>query len=182
MTQHRDLKRRIRDRMERTGESYVTARQHVLAARDEEPKRPPFDVVEPVDVSAEARRLGLACGAAMFPRLASRVSATAALTRLRDAVLATGRDPTIDVMRALVLHGERPASARAELWDFEEVRAWIRRVRAGIGGASPAGRMLALAIGDVMMIAVAASTRQRTPIVYLQAFDEIVARNPFALL
>jgi len=35
MTAKRDLKRRVRERQARTGESYTTARRHVLAARDE---------------------------------------------------------------------------------------------------------------------------------------------------
>jgi hypothetical protein len=34
MTRKRDLKKRIRDRQAKTGESYTTARRHVLAARD----------------------------------------------------------------------------------------------------------------------------------------------------
>src|SRR5262245_42299735 len=33
MTKKRDLKRRVRERQQQTGESYVTARRHVLAAR-----------------------------------------------------------------------------------------------------------------------------------------------------
>jgi hypothetical protein len=37
MTRKRDLKKRIRDRQAKTGETYTTARRHVLAARDEEP-------------------------------------------------------------------------------------------------------------------------------------------------
>src|SRR5438067_1395515 len=36
MTAKRDLKRRIRERQAKTGESYTTARRHVLAARDDD--------------------------------------------------------------------------------------------------------------------------------------------------
>ena len=35
MTAHRDLKKIIRDRQEKTGESYATARAHVMRARSE---------------------------------------------------------------------------------------------------------------------------------------------------
>lgn len=178
MTQQRDLKRRIRERMARTGETYITARRHVLAARDDEPApAPAFDVVETLDISEHAIALDLECRAAMFPRLAARVDATTALTRLRDALVRTDGDRALDLMRRLVLHGELPPPLRDELRRSADLVGFIRRVRAGIGGASPGGRMVALAVDDVMMLCVAASTRHREPIVYLQASDEIIGQR-----
>ncbi len=41
MTKQKDLKRRIRERMRRTGESYTTARLHVLVQRPEQPEGGP---------------------------------------------------------------------------------------------------------------------------------------------
>ncbi len=38
MTKQRKLKRRIRDRMDRTGESYTAARKAILEARDRDTK------------------------------------------------------------------------------------------------------------------------------------------------
>ncbi len=174
MTQHRDLKRRIRDRMAKTGESYVTARQHVLAAREPDP---PFDVIEPIDISDAAKALGLRCRASMFPRLAAVVDAERALARLRDALVTTATDPGLAILRGLVLRGELPPSARLEFRAIGPLRDYIRRVRAGIGGASPRGSMLALVVSDVMMICVAAATMQREPIVYLQTVDEAIGQR-----
>jgi hypothetical protein len=45
MTEHRELKRRIRERAARTGESYTTARRHVLAQAGPAPVAPPAGVV-----------------------------------------------------------------------------------------------------------------------------------------
>ena len=181
MTQHRDLKRRIRERMDKTGETYMAARRHVLAARDDRPV-PGLDVVETIDVSAQAAELGLACRATMFPKLAAHVDAAVALARLRDALHATEDDPGMKVMRALVLRGEPPPPATRELRRFEDLRGFIRRVRAGIGGASPGGYMPALIVKEVMMLCVAASTMPGEPIVYLQTPDDVIGqRNLIAL-
>lgn len=190
MTQHRDLKRRIRDRMAKTGEAYVTARLRVLAAREEEAREPAsaasavFDVVEPVDVSEDAGALGLRCRASIFPKLSARVDAVTVLTRLRDALVETERDASLAVMRRLVLYGVPPAhEVRSELREPDAVRNFIVRARAGIGGTSPAGRMLALPVNDVIAICVASATRQREAIVYLHAIEEIVGnRNLLGLL
>lgn len=95
MTQHRDLKRRIRERMDKTGETYMTARRHVLGAR-EETSAPALDVVETIDVSPQAAELGLKCRASIFPQLAACVDATLALGRLRDALHATEDLQTTD--------------------------------------------------------------------------------------
>ncbi len=49
MPQQKDLKRRIRSRMQKTGESYTTARAHLLAKRDRDP-----GPAEPPDLAARA--------------------------------------------------------------------------------------------------------------------------------
>jgi hypothetical protein len=143
----------------------------------------PIVVVEPIDVTAEARALGLRCHAVMFPQLAAAVDPTIALTRLRDALAGTEDDRAFDVMRRLVVHGEVPAKPlRDESRRFELLRTFLRRARAGIGGASPGGRMVALAVRDCMMLCSASSTRDGEPVVYLQGCDEIVGqRNLIAL-
>lgn len=186
MTQQRDLKRRIRDRMAKTGESYVTARLHVLADRPEpapEPapdsRVPAFEVVETIDISDDAFALGLRCRAGMFPKLAALVDAPTALVRLRDALVGTENDDQLTVMRRLVLYGERAPSMRHEFAQSGRLRGFIERVRAGIGGVSPGGGMLALTVRDVMMICAAAVTRLDEPIVYLHGVDEISARINF---
>jgi hypothetical protein len=167
--------------LDKPGEPYLGAGRPVLAARDDRPA-PGLDVVETIDVSAQAAELGLACRATMFPQLAAHVDAAVALARLRDALHATEDDPGMKVMRALVLRGEAPPPPTRELRRFEDLRGFIRRVRAGIGGASPGGYMLALIVKDVMMLCVAASTKHGEPIVYLQTVDDVVGqRNLIAL-
>lgn len=142
-----------------------------------------IDVVEPVDVTAEAHALGLTCRAMMFPKLAEVVEPAVALAKLRDALAGTEEDRAFDVMRRLAMHGEAPAKSHsAESWRFEELRTFIRRARAGVGGASPGGRMVALSVHDVMMLCSAAATRDGQAVVYLQSCDEIVGnRNLIAL-
>jgi len=138
MTAKRDLKRRVRDRQGRTGESYMTALRHVL---DQRPSAVP--VVEMIDLSEVAATLGIQCRVRMVPALADRIDAAAALRRLRDALIATLTDPAFDLMRRVVLHGDAPL-ARPGGW--EPGRRFLARVRAGIGGISEHGRMLALAV------------------------------------
>jgi hypothetical protein len=150
MTSKRDLKRRVRDRQARTGESYVTARRHVTAAgqptRATAPDAPRVPFVELIDLDDEAARLGIRCRAAIFPALAARVDPTRLLERLRDALLSTEGDPQTELFRAVALRGERPTSG-ALPWSYSqlaEARQFASRARAGIGGASKGGRMLAL--------------------------------------
>ncbi|HWO26708.1 MAG TPA: hypothetical protein VNO30_48595 [Kofleriaceae bacterium] len=80
MTDRRDLKRRVRARQERTGESYMTALRHVQAQR---PSAIP--TIERVDLTELGAPLGMKCRIAMFPELADRVDAATMLAQLRDA-------------------------------------------------------------------------------------------------
>jgi hypothetical protein len=138
MTERRDLKRRVRERQARTGESYMTALRHVQAQR---PAAIPM--IELIDLTERGAALGLACRIAMFPRLAERVDAGALLGHLRDALLATEGDRALALMRGVVLRGERarmPVTGAA----FDEARRFVARAKAGIGGVSERGRMLAM--------------------------------------
>ena len=90
MTKQRDLKRLVRERQARTGESYVTA-----------------------------------------------------LRQLRSVLLTTTPDPAFDLMRAVVLHGERPSGAPPPL---AEGLKFLVRLRAGIGGVCPSGRIVSFAV------------------------------------
>ena len=75
MTAKRDLKRRARERQARTGESYVTARRHVVA---EAPDRAvaaatsTVEVVELMNLSDNAAWNGMQCSVMMSPELAQR--------------------------------------------------------------------------------------------------------------
>jgi len=138
MTAKRDLKRRVRERQGRTGESYMTALRHVL---DQRPAAVP--VVEMIELSEVAAALAIQCRVRMSPVLADRIDAVGALRRLREALIATERDPAFDLMRRVVMHGEAPV---ARMTGFHIGRRFLDRVRAGIGGISEHGRMLALMV------------------------------------
>lgn len=138
MTAKRDLKRRVRERQGRTGESYMTALRHVL---DQRPSAVP--VVEMIELSEVAAALAIQCRVRMSPVLADRIDAVGALRRLREALLATERDPAFDLMRRVVMHGEAPV---ARMTRVDVGRRFLERVRAGIGGISEHGRMLALVV------------------------------------
>jgi hypothetical protein len=138
MTVKRDLKRRVRERQGRTGESYMTALRHVL---DQRPSVVP--VVEMIELSEVAAAMGIQCRVRMAPVLADRIDAVGALRRLREALIATERDRAFDLMRRVVLHGEAPVMRPHS---FDAGRRFQARVRAGIGGISEHGRMLALMV------------------------------------
>ncbi|HEU4730508.1 MAG TPA: hypothetical protein VFT22_21565 [Kofleriaceae bacterium] len=136
MTDRRDLKRRIRERQARTGESYMTALRHVRGQR-----AALVPVVELVDVTQIGDALGFKCPALVVPALAERIDVAAVFRQLRDALIATASDPASELMRAMVLHGERPSMTTASL---DGGLRFMRRARAGIGGFSDGGAMLAL--------------------------------------
>ena len=138
MTAKRDLKRRVRERQGRTGESYMTALRQVL---DQRPSVVP--VVEMIELSEVGAALGIQCRVRMAPVLADRIDAVGALRRLREALIATERDPAFGLFRQVVLHGEAPIM-RPHVFDVG--RQFLARVRAGIGGISAHGRLLALVV------------------------------------
>jgi hypothetical protein len=141
MTAKKDLKKRVRDRQARTGEAYTVALRHVQAQRP----GTPIPVVELIDLTAVGAAAGLACRISMYPGLAGRIDPAAALTRLREALMDTPDDSALEHMRAVALRGENPEVPFAS--DFGPAgRRFIARARAGIGGVSDAGRMLALTI------------------------------------
>ena len=163
MTKKRDLKRLVRERQERTGESYTSARRQVVAhaapaAGAPEPT-PVIPVIEMVSFTSEAKHLGFACRVVMASTLVSRVDPITVLERVRDALRATADDPGTRTLRNAVLHGElaAPEEPRALVATLEEARHFIARARAGIGGVSDGGSMLALPVdaagGAVMVIA-----------------------------
>src|SRR6185295_9281271 len=138
MTKQRDLKRLVRDRQVRTGESYVTALRHVRM-----PRRETVPVVELVDVTAIGEPLGMQCRVMVQPELAERIDVAAALRQLRSVLLTTTPDPDFDLMRAAVLRGETPYTAPPPLG---EGLRFLVRLRAGVGGVCPSGRIVAFSV------------------------------------
>jgi hypothetical protein len=150
MTAKKDLKRRVRERQAKTGESYATARARVTASTE---KPPAIPVVELIDASEDAAKLGLQCDVLVSPGLAERIAPVRILERLRNALIATDDDPQTRVLRSVVLRGEAPVGSRRNQPDWwEDVRRFFARAQVGIGGFTDAGNMMALQIDDVMVI------------------------------
>jgi hypothetical protein len=150
MTVKRDLKRRVRERQARTGESYMTALRHVEGPVHEPvEERRAFPVVELVDVSEIAAPLGYKLRVTVASSVVDRVDVAATLTRFRDLLLATTRDHQLELMRDVVLRGERPLSRfdRERVHqEWYDVRRFLERARAGLGGVSDSGKLLAMMV------------------------------------
>jgi hypothetical protein len=157
MTARKDFKRLVRERMARTGESYMTAARHVRAEAGDDPgdhevdagdapaRGPAVPVLEMIDLAEVAAPLGFRCRVVMQPSLAERVDAATALARLCDVLLATTMDRAFEMMRSVVLRGLRPR-IRLVAESFEDVSRFVDRAVAGVAGVSEAGHMLALTI------------------------------------
>jgi hypothetical protein len=144
MTVKRDLKRRIRERQEQTGERYTAARRAVLA------QRPRVPVVELVEVTAAGRRNGLACRVLLFPELIGRVDHDVLLRRIGEVLRATEDDPATRILREVVLHGGRPRlGPTAAMARLHAARRFAKRAAAGIGGVCESGLMLAIGVDGV---------------------------------
>lgn len=169
MTAKRDLKKRVRARQAQTGERYTTARSHVVREAEEESATapdlespepadarrsyPPIQVEEMLDLAADAGRLGIKCVVRATTSLAARVDAVVALEKLRDALLATENDPATDLLRAVVLRGERPLVPKRTMAEWRnDIQRFLQRAQAGIGGTSDLGNMLALQVGSTVVI------------------------------
>jgi hypothetical protein len=164
MTAKRDLKKRVRDRQAKTGESYTAARRHVVAAvqdaeagsEDTDPGQTssrsddgtPIPVDSFADVTAMATALGLRCKILMSETLAKTLDVTRVLTALREVLLATLRDPAMDKLRALGLHGQVDPRGFERARDPRQAQ-FVAGVRAGLGGVSPDGRALGFHVGGV---------------------------------
>jgi hypothetical protein len=139
MTIRRDLKRRIRERQEKTGECYTTARAHVLAT-----PAPSSLVIELHDVSQQARAAGLACPVKVTPALSrSGGQIRPLLEQLRRILL--GPIEGMQLMRRVALRGEPDDPHRdgpvVVLGAY--VQPFLERLQHGLRGPGPGGRVLA---------------------------------------
>jgi hypothetical protein len=170
MTAKKDLKRRVRERAAQTGESYVTARRNVLAqqgdghvdaeppdptpAPAEEAKRTPISFEEMIDLTQAGRARGFRCVVTISSALQALVDPERVLDRVRTLLDLTTEDPDLERFRRVVLHGERitvPSVERAD-W-YYNARRFLQRAKAGIGGVSLRGDMVAFVVGDQMVLA-----------------------------
>jgi hypothetical protein len=173
--------------MARTGERYAAARAAVVADRgaggDGRPGGSGMSVVELLDWSREAARAGMPCKVFAFPDVAEVVDGAALLARIREALRATESDPATEVLRSFMLLGRRPLDRPPfSIEGFERIRRFVARARAGIGGVSEGGRMLALHVAGptgvvpvlcVLWQAPASPLVQREPCVLLLGPGEV---------
>jgi hypothetical protein len=146
MTRKRDLKQRVRERQAETGESYVTALRHVQAqVPPEEPaeRAGAIPVVELIDLTEAGEPLGFKCRIAMAPTLVGLVEPITALVQLRDLLLATTNDRNLDLMRDVLLRGLR-LHGDVIAHGLDSLHQFLERARAGLGGVSEGGRVMAL--------------------------------------
>jgi hypothetical protein len=174
MTAKKDLKRRIRERQQKTGESYVAARRAVLAEsppafatpslREAASVAPelravtpgPIEVVEMDDFTEAAAAAGLQCTLSITHALLAEIDAAVAIARFREVLQGTGDDPALATMRTVALYGRpAPKPRRSGRWS-EELQQFVRRVQVGIGGVFDGGTMFAMQLqgrtGLVMMV------------------------------
>jgi hypothetical protein len=164
MTAKRDLKNRVRERQAKTGESYTAARRHIVGAV--EPPSAPIPVEALVDLTGAAATAGLRCKLLMSEALT--LDATRVLTALRDILLATLRDPAMDWLRALGLHGSVTPTGHVRPSDPRH-KQFVARVRAGFGGTSPDGRAIGFHVDGVPIVAAA---WRREPTLVVCALEE----------
>lgn len=173
MTDRRDLKRRIRARMAKTGESYTTARKHVLEGGGEAPvlggegevPAPPaapasrVPVIELFEATELAARVGLRCVVAFSSTVPARIDRERVLARIRDALVGTEGDPQTELLRAGVLRGELAGKLRDQgshpvLEMYRGTRPFLARAAAGIGGVNEGGTLLALVVDEQPIVCV----------------------------
>jgi hypothetical protein len=145
MTFRRDLKRRIRERQERTGERYTTARAHVVGDMQQPPPfSVPIPVVELHDFTEHARAAGLACPVRVtssLQRSASHIPAV--LEQIRRILL--GSTQGLDAMQRVALHGEPerlPRTGPAVIL-ATHIHSYLEGLEHGLRGPGPGGRVLA---------------------------------------
>jgi hypothetical protein len=103
-----------------------------------------MDVVELLDVADAAAALGLRCPIKLSPKLPPPA---AVLARLRDVLVATVSDPAMSRLCELAL-GTSPAHRSRRPRNFEDVRQFYQRARAGLGGVSGDGTLLAFPVAS----------------------------------
>lgn len=173
MTDQKDLKRRVRERMTKTGESYTTARRRVLA---QGLTSSPLVAIEPVDFTAEAHRLELRCQVRVFPGLLARVDGTRLLERVRDALRATEGEEATQLLREAAFRGQLPPEPSWRTTrGIEELQIFLKLAVAGIGGIGAGGFLLALQIDDVTVLCHLTASPDRTtpePALWLSTPDD----------
>ncbi|QRN94686.1 hypothetical protein JRI60_37045 [Archangium violaceum] len=176
MTLKKNLKKRVRARQEKTGESYTTARMHVL--NQEQASRPKVSQESLREVTPLVDEVGLTGQAFLMPRFLESL-ARPALKRLRELLLATRDEPATQRMRAVLLNGEPDTMDFASLSrEWVQTQAFLRNLRLGMRGPSRSGRLLSFELrADGMPVTIVVAlmpSLKETPKLLLGAAEDFL--------
>jgi hypothetical protein len=130
--------------MGETGESYMAALRQVLANKPE----PAIETIEMIDGGEIADELDIRCRVSVHPALAGLT--TRALEHLVRVLRASPDDSKLELMQRAVLGGEH---VEVDLqYSLSDGLEFLRRARAGLGGISAGGTMLAAHIDNRMVL------------------------------
>jgi hypothetical protein len=107
------------------------------------PPSEPVPVVELQDVSEGAARFGFRCRVAMFPSLIERAEPASVFSHLREVLVGTVGDPSTALLYSVAFLGQRPPRPRRTDRGVAALRQFLQRVRAGLGGTTDDGSMVA---------------------------------------
>jgi len=111
-----------------------------------------IEVDETIDLTEQGATLGFQCRIYSTSKLAALVDQAVVLRRLRTILDATSEDPHMRHFRAVILRGEHPrVPPRNPDW-LDATKRFVSRARAGIGGVSDWGNMLAFTHDNVIIL------------------------------
>ncbi len=158
MTRKKDLKKLVRERAAKTGESYTAALAHV--------RKPRVEIEELPDATAEAKAAGLDCNAVVSkPELKEQ----ALFLRVREMLEALGAP----------LHRLTPVPPAVKL--AVEARRFLDSVRMGSRGVSRDGSLFALEWGGRVVVGGILGVPGRKPLLALGLLEDIRA-TPVSLM
>ena len=163
MTKKKDLKKRVRARQRKTGESYTTALAHL--------RRP--GIPQAPGATAEARSAGLHCEAVVSHGLRALGNLSPLFLLFCSLIEALAPEAAGPLLR-----GE-PAPRRIPLMrDLIDARRFLADVRAGRRGISADRRILAFEYRGHTIVAAISAFGDRTPLVQLGLLDDAGAGWP----
>ncbi|HEY2029337.1 MAG TPA: hypothetical protein VGH20_09025 [Myxococcales bacterium] len=158
MTRQKDLKRRVRARQEKTGESYTAALSNI---------RRDVHIPQAPSATAEARAAGLRCEAVVTEELRRMGDLEPLFIRLRELLLALAAEACGPLIRGDALALQMPS-----MKDAVEARRFLEAVRAGERGLSRNGRMVAFNWRDRVVVADLGLAGARKPLLQLGVLGE----------
>jgi len=164
MTKKKDLKRRVRERQAKTGESYTAALSQVRRLR--------IDAVP--EATQEAEAAGLRCKAFVSARLRQEHDLGALFVRLREMLAALGAEACGPLLRGELSPRAIPDGVRLAV----EGRRFLAGVRSGARGLSPDGRLFALEWKGAAIVGGILLVPGRAPLIYLCGLDDLRLGGP----